>query len=213
MTASIRRIPAATLLRYWRLLAHYHGGVVNHAELARSLDVSETTSRRYLDLLTGTFMVRQLQPWFANLGKRQVKSPKVYLRDSGLLHALLELGDARALARHPKLGASWEGFALEQALILTGNRDCYFWATHAAAELDLLIVRGDRRVGIEFKRADAPQMTRSLRIAIDDLKLETALIVYPGDRRYALAGGAVSVLPLSELEAELRRLRLVQQGP
>ena len=189
-------VAAPALYRFWAMLAHYHGQVWNAADPARSLGVNESTVRRYLDLLTQAYLVRQVQPWFANLGKRQVKAPKVYLRDSGLLHSLLGIGDAAALARHPKSGASWEGFALDQVLRIARPDESYFWATHAGAELDLLMIKDGRRVGVEFKRADAPQMTASMRIALNDLALDSLYVVYPGDRRYRL-GERVEAVPLA----------------
>ena len=191
-------VAAPALYRFWAMLAHYHGQVWNAADPARSLGVNESTVRRYLDLLTQAYLVRQVQPWFANLGKRQVKAPKIYLRDSGLLHSLLGIGDAAALARHPKSGASWEGFALDQVLRIARPDESYFWATHAGAELDLLMIKDGRRVGVEFKRADAPQMTASMRIALNDLALDSLYVVYPGDRRYRL-GERVEAVPLAML--------------
>jgi hypothetical protein len=190
------KIAAPALYRFWAMLAHYHGQVWNAAEPARSLGVNESTVRRYLDLLTQAYLIRQVQPWFVNLGKRQVKAPKIYFRDSGLLHSLLGIGDASALARHPKSGASWEGFALDQVLRIARPDESYFWATHAGAELDLLMIRNGRRVGVEFKRADAPQMTPSMRIALNDLALDALYVVYPGERRYRL-GERVEVVPLA----------------
>ena len=154
--------------------------------------------RRYLDWLSQAYLVRQLQPWFANLGKRQVKAPKIYLRDSGLLHELLGIADPPALSRHPKCGASWEGFALDQVLRIAQPDEAYFWATHAGAELDLLMLKDGRRVGVEFKRSDAPQLTPSMRIALDDLALDALYVVYPGDRRYGLAP-RVQAVPLAAL--------------
>jgi uncharacterized protein len=178
------RIPAEALRRFWMMVAHYHAQIWNGAELARSFGVSETTVRNYLDLLTGTFLLRQLPPWFENLGKRQYKAPKVYVRDSGLLHRLLGIGTYDALLGHPKLGASWEGFALEQVLSVVGADEAFFWGTHSGAELDLLLMLGSKRYGVEFKCADAPVMTKSLHIALEDLKLERAWIVYPGPEDY-----------------------------
>jgi uncharacterized protein len=180
------KIPAATLSRFWMMLAHYHAQLWNGSELARSLGCSEHTVRGYLDLLSGTFLVRQLQPWFENISKRQYKSPKVYVRDSGLLHALLSVGTMEELEGHPKYGASWEGFALEQVLNITGAKQAFFWATHAGAELDLLLIRHGRRYGIEFKTSDAPTMSKSLYTALSDLKLEQCWIVYPGSERYRI---------------------------
>ena len=191
-------VAAPALYRFWAMLAHYHGQVWNAAAPARSLGVNESTVRRYLDWLTQACLVRQLQPWFANLGKRQVKAPKIYLRDTGLLHELLGISDPAALARHPKSGASWEGFALDQILRIARPDEAYFWATHAGAELDLLMLKDGRRVGVEFKRADAPQMTPSMRIALQDLGLDALYVVYPGERRYRLAD-RVEAVPLSAL--------------
>lgn len=188
-------IAAPAMLRFWTMLAHYHGQVWSAADPARSMGVSEPTIRRYLDLLTQTMMVRQLQPWHENLGKRQVKSPKIYFRDSGLLHALMDVRTMPQLLTHPKAGASWEGFALEQVLRLARPDQAWFWATHQGAELDLLMLRGSRRIGVEFKRADAPKVTPSMRIAIDDLKLDALYVVYPGAHRYQLANG-IEVVPL-----------------
>jgi hypothetical protein len=179
-------VPAERLRRFLTMLAHWHGQVWNGAQLARSLGLAEGAVRRHLDVLVGSYIVRTLQPWHENLRKRQVKSPKVYIRDSGLLHALLAVETADALAAHPKFGASWEGFALEQALALSGWREVYFWATHAGAELDLLAIADGRRIGVEFKCADAPKITRSIRAAIEDLRLDEMLIVYPGKQSYPL---------------------------
>ena len=189
-------VPPAALLRFWNMLAHYHGNVWNAAEPARSLGVSEPTVRRYLDLLTGLFMVRQLAPWHENVGKRQVKAPKIYLRDSGILHQLLGLRGEQELLRHPKSGASWEGYAIEEMLKLVQPDGAYFWATHGGAELDLLLLKDDRRFGVEVKRADAPRLTPSMRIAVEDLRLEKLVVLYPGERRYQLAE-RVTVVPLA----------------
>lgn len=196
------RIPSETLLRFWTMVAHYHGQIWNGAELSRGLGLSEKTVRGYLDLLTGAFVLRQLQPWHENVGKRQYKAPKAYVRDSGLLHALLSLEDRMQLAGHPKHGASWEGHALEQVLAAAGTRQAYFWGTHGGAELDLLLMRGGKRYGVEFKCADGPVMTKSLHIAIEDLKLDRAWIVYPGKETYPVHE-KVSVCPLSVLVGEL----------
>lgn len=186
--------------RFWMMLTHYHGQVWNAAEPARSLGVNESTTRRYLDWLTRTYMVRQLQPWHANIGKRQVKAPKVYFRDSGLLHTLMGVQDHADLLRHPRLGASWEGFALEQVLRLARPDAAYFWATHTGAELDLLMVKYGKRVGVEFKYADAPSLTRSMSIALADLALDALYVVYPGNRRYVLAEG-IEAVPLDSFVA------------
>jgi hypothetical protein len=190
-------IPATTLRRFWSMMAHYHGQIWSGSEIARSLSVSEPTVRRYLDLMTGVFMVRQLQPWHENLGKRQVKAPKVYVRDSGLLHALLGIANRQDLESHPKVGASWEGYAVEEVLKSFRPDEAYFWATHNGAELDLLLFKNGRRFGVECKRADAPRLTPSMRIALSDLKLDHLYVLYPGDRAYALAKN-VEVMPLAE---------------
>lgn len=191
-------VPAQTLLRFWTMLAHYHAQVWNGAELARALGVSEPTVRRYLDTLAGVFMVRQLQPWHANLGKRQVKSPKVYLRDSGILHQLLGIRTHDDLLLHPKLGASWEGYAVEEVITAVAPDEAYFWGTHGGAELDLLLFKDGRRLGVECKRVDAPRLTPSMRIALDDLGLDRLVVIYPGARAYPLAE-RVSVLPLIQV--------------
>jgi predicted AAA+ superfamily ATPase len=190
------RVPAATLRRFWMMVAHFHAQIWNAAELARSLGISENTARSYLDLLTGTYLLRQIPPWFENIAKRQYRSPKVYVRDSGLLHTLLTLGTWPEVESHPKFGASWEGFALEQVLSVAGDDQAFFWGTHGGAEIDLLLLRGGRRYGLEFKCADAPRMTRSLHVALHDLNLERAWIVYPGETTYA-AHPQVEVLPVS----------------
>jgi len=191
-------IPAIALRRFWNMLAHYHGQIWNAAELARALAVNESTVRRYLDLMTGVFMIRQLPPWFENLGKRQVKAPKIYVRDSGLLHTLLGIYNQRDLEHHPKVGASWEGYAVEEILKALRPDDAYFWATHNGAEIDLVLFRRGRRIGIECKRTDAPTLTASMRIALVDLKLDELNVVYPGEKRYSLAK-KIEVVPLSEL--------------
>lgn len=178
------RFPAMTLRRFWTMVAHYHGQAWNGSEIGASLGVSHHAVRRYLDALTGAYMLRQLPPWFVNVGKRVVKSPKVYLRDTGLLHALLGMDNEAALSAHPKLGASWEGFVIEQILAWAGDRDAYFWATYSRAELDLLLVRKGRNWGFEIKYQDAPTFTRSMASALADLNLERLWIVYPGAQRY-----------------------------
>jgi predicted AAA+ superfamily ATPase len=192
------RIPAEQLRRFWTMVAHYHGQVLNAAELSRSLAVAEGTVRNYLDLLSGAYVVRQLQPWFENLKKRQVKSPKVYVRDSGLLHALLLLASERDLQSHPKVGASWEGFVIEQLLTQLDARNAYFWATHAGAELDLFVSTEGRRVGFEVKHADAPRTTKSMHVAIADLQLDHLFVVYPGDVRYQLLPKATA-MPIADV--------------
>jgi uncharacterized protein len=191
-------IPAQALRRFWTMLAHYHGQIWNAAEPARSLGVAETTARRYLDLLSGVYMVRQLAPWHENLGKRQVRSPKVYVRDTGLLHDLLGISSENELLAHPKCGASWEGYAVEEVINAVEPDDTYFWATHQGAELDLLLFKGGRRLGVEVKRMDAPKLTPSMRIALEDLKLEQLMVLYPGPQEYALAE-RVRVVPLGKV--------------
>jgi predicted AAA+ superfamily ATPase len=192
------RTPAETLRRFWMMLSHFHGQVWNASDLARSLGSTEKTARHYLDLLAGTYMVRVLPAWHQNVGKRQVKSPKVYLRDSGLLHALLGIRTRPQLESHPRYGASWEGFAIEQTLARFEDRHAWFWATQRGAELDLMVLHGGRRIGFEFKCSDAPGMTRSLAIARDDLHLDGVFVVYPGAARYPL-GDRVEALPLAAL--------------
>jgi len=186
------------LRRFWMMLAHYHGQTWNGARLAEALGASRATVERYRDILAGTFMLRVLPPWFENLGKRLVKSPKVYLRDSGVLHQMLGMTKAIDLPRHPCYGASWEGFALEQTLIAQGQRDAYFYGTQRGAELDLLLLRRGRRWGFEFKCTDAPKTTKSMHIALDDLKLEHLWVLYPGKLRYPLSE-KITALPLREI--------------
>jgi predicted AAA+ superfamily ATPase len=191
-------IPAVALRRFWSMVAHYHGQIWNAAELSRALAVNESTVRRYLDLMTGVFMLRQLPPWFENLSKRQVKAPKIYVRDSGLLHTLLGIGRRRDLEFHPKIGASWEGYAVEEILKELRPDEAYYWATYQGAEIDLLLFRHGRRIGVECKRADAPTLTPSMRIALADLKLDELYVVYPGEKRYRLTK-QVEVVPLAQL--------------
>jgi uncharacterized protein len=194
------RIPATTMRRFWIMLAHYHGQTWNGAELARALGVSQPTVRRYLDALSDALVVRQLQPWFANIGKRQVRSPKVYVRDSGLLHSLLGIPQQGDLLSHPKVGASWEGFVIEQ--LLAGDvKDPWFWGTRAGAELDLMVTVAGKRVGIEVKRTDAPKTTQSMRAALDDLDLDRLLVVHAGQHRYPLAPD-IEAVPAQEVLAE-----------
>ena len=198
------RIPAPTLRKCWTMLAHYHGQIWNASELARSLGTSEPAARRYLDILSGTYMVRQLPPWFENLKKRQVKAPKIYIRDSGICHALLGLENSAALEAHPKLGASWEGFALEQILAVTGDTNAYFWATHAGAELDLLVFHRGKRLGFEFKYTEKPTTTKSMHTALADLALDHLYIVYPGTHRIPLTE-SITASPLPDLLDALSR--------
>jgi hypothetical protein len=189
------QVPAATLGRFWTMVAHYHGQVLNLAELARALGSSEPTARRYLDILSGTYVVRQLSPWFENLKKRQVRSPKVYICDSGLLHALLGIPDLPGLQSHPKLGASWEGFCLEQILGVCGDRDAYFWGTHSGAELDLLLQHAGRRLGFEFKFSEQPGTTKSMRVAFEDLALDHLYVVHPGEHEFPLDESITAITP------------------
>jgi len=191
-------IAPLAMMRFWRMLAHFHGQIWNAAPVAQSLGISQPTVRRYLDVLSHAFMVRQLQPWHANLGKRQVKAPKIYFRDTGFLHALMGIRTMDELLTHPQSGASWEGFALEQVLRLAQPDEAYFWATHQGAELDLLMLRGRQRIGVEFKRTDAPRTTSSMHIAMADLKLDALYVVYPGLHRYRLADG-IEAVPLGAL--------------
>ena len=192
---------ANTMRRFWMMLAHWNGNVFNASEFARSLDVTAPTIKRYLDILAGTFMVRTLQPWHVNIRKRQVKSPKIYFRDMGILHALLNLPDQAGLHGHPKLGASWEGFALEQVIqtYQADVADCFFWGTYANAELDLLILQGDKKSAFEFKYTSTPKVTRSIRSAVADLDLDQVTIVYPGDNTYQLTD-TVRVTNLQQLQ-------------
>lgn len=192
------RIPAASLLRFWTMLAHYHGQIWNNAEPARSLGVSEPTVRNYLDILEGVFMMRVLQPWHANLKKRQVKAPKIYFRDTGLLHYLLGIRSELDLHTHPKSGASWEGYAIEEILKATAPDEAYFWATHGGAELDLLLLKDGHRIGVECKRVDAPRLTPSMRTAMQDLELDRLFVVYPGPLAYPIAE-KISALPINLL--------------
>ena len=197
-------VPAETLRRFWTMLAHYHGQVWNAAEFARALGSSEGTARRYLDILSGAFMVRALPPWFANIRKRQVRSPRIYVRDTGLLHSLLTVDTGDEVAGHPKVGASFEGFAVEQIAGAFAGSGVYFWATHGGAELDLFVMRGGKRYGFECKLADAPGTTRSMRVALNDLELEHLWVVYPGDEAYPL-DDRISVLPITDIQALARR--------
>lgn len=198
---------AATLGRYWAMLAHVHAELLNWSELGRSMGVSDATARRYADLLEATMMVRQLEPWHENLSKRQVKSPKLYFRDSGLLHSLLGIETKYELEQHPRVGASWEGFLVEQVVAATGAHveETYFWRTEHGAELDLLLVRGRRRVGFEFKRSSAPVVTPSMRSALADLRLEELLVVHAGEHAFPL-GERIRAVPWSRLVNEARAL-------
>lgn len=200
-------IPAAALGRFWTMLAHYHGQIWNASEFARAFGVSDMTVRRYLDLLAATFVVRVLQPWHENIAKRQVKSPKIYLADSGLLHGLLNLGTPRDLERHPKVGASFEGYAISTVVDRLRARwpECYFWATHAGAELDLLVVRGRTRLGFEVKRTVAPTVTPSMRAALADLQLSRLDVIHAGDATFRLAP-RIRAVALSRILEDLEPL-------
>lgn len=189
-------IASTAMRRFWTMLAHFHGQTWNASEFARSMGVSDKTVRSYLDILTATFMVRQLQPWHENLRKRQVKSPKIYFRDSGLLHSLLNIPDYNSLTGNPRLGASWEGFALEQVLQIIHPTEAYFWATHSGAELDLLFFRKGKRYGVEFKFNEAPKITKSMHIAVKDLSLDYLWVVYPGKEEYPVTD-KIMVRPLN----------------
>ena len=193
-------IPARTLRRFWTMLSHYHGHILNYAELGRSFGVSDMTVRKYCGILEGTFMVRILQPWYVNVGKRLVKRPKLYLRDSGLFHALLSIETPEQLQASPRLGASWEGFALECVCRTLGkeNGDLYFWNTHAGAELDLFWQARGQNWGVEFKYEDAPRLTRSMKTAVEDLALERLWVVYPGKAAYSLTE-KIRVIPLADI--------------
>jgi hypothetical protein len=201
-------IPTHTLERFWSMLAHYHGQVWNSSEFARSFAVSHHTTRRYLDALQSVFMVRVLKPWTANLRKRQVKAPKIYLRDSGILHNFLGVSTRNELDRHPKLGASWEGFLLEAVIHQMGarSRDCYFWATHTGAELDLLIDRGSRRYGFEFKYTVAPGITRSMRTAMEDLDLTRLEVIHAGSESFPLSN-RIRAVAATRLLDDLKPMR------
>lgn len=199
-------VPAEILRRFWTMVAHFHGQQWNAAEFARSLGSSEATARRYLDILAGAYMVRILPPWFENISKRQVKSPKIYIRDSGMLHGLLDLTTLADVQGHPKLGASWEGFAIEQIITLLQAQEAYFWATHSGAELDLLVHIRGKRYGFEIKFADAPGVTRSMRIALNDLALDHLWVIYPGRQAYPL-DTRITVLPLADVPQLATTLR------
>ncbi len=181
-------IRSTTLRRFWTMLAHYHGQTWNSSELARAFGVADTTVRNYLDLLTSALVVRQLSPWYENIGKRQLKAPKVYVADTGVLHTLLNLETLKDVESHPKVGASWEGFVIGQIMRRLGARkdECYFWRTHAGAELDLLIVRGRTRIGFEVKRTSSPHITPSMRNALTDLKLKRLNVIHAGEDSFQI---------------------------
>jgi predicted AAA+ superfamily ATPase len=184
-------LPSQQVYRFWMMLCHYHGQLFNASEISRSLGISDHMARKYLDILVGTFMMRVLHPWFENIGKRQVKSPKVYFRDSGILHALLGIRDQKQLTSYPRLGAFWEGFALEEVLrsYQAKQEECFFWATQSGAELDLLLYKDNKRLGFEFKYSDAPRLSPSMRIASKDLALDHLYVIYPGQGSFPLSEG------------------------
>jgi len=191
-------IPSTAMRRFWTMLSHYHGQYWNASDLARSLGLSDKTIRSYLDILTGAYMIRQLQPWHENIGKRQVKAPKIYFRDSGLLHSLLSLPDLYSLHGHPRVGASWEGFALEQALQTIRPAESYFWATHGRAEIDLFFIQRGKRYGIETKYNEAPQVTRSMENSLEILGLTHLWVIYPGEKEYPVHE-KITVCPLRKI--------------
>lgn len=197
--------PTVALYRFWTMLAHSHGQIWNAADPAGSLGVSQPTVRKYLDILSGVFMVRQLQPWHTNIKKRQVKSPKIYIRDTGILHALLGLKTESDIFGSPRCGASWEGYVIEEAIHSIDPDEVYFWATHNDAEIDLVFLKNDRMYGLECKRADAPKMTPSMRIALQDLKLERIAVIYPGRQRYALSK-QVTVVPFDSVSGGMKEI-------
>jgi uncharacterized protein len=201
-------LPPATMERFWAMIAHYHGQIWNASELGRSFGISHTSVAKYLDVLTGTFVVEQLRPWHENAGKRLVKAPKIFIADSGLLHSLLDISTPQSLLRHPKLGASWEGFVLAELRKHLGvdRRQCWFWATHGGAELDLLVVKGGRRYGFEVKRTSSPTITPSIRSAIADLKLEHVTVIHAGDKSFPLANNVAAVSVHAMLD-EIKPLR------
>lgn len=198
-------IPSAAMRRFWTMLAHYHGQTWNASEIGRALGQSDKTVRSYLDILSGTFMIRQIQPWFVNIAKRQVKAPRIYFRDSGILHRLLSIDHFVGLLSHPRAGASWEGFALEQIIALLSLGEVYFWGTYQGAELDLLFFKGGRRYGIEAKFNEAPPVTPSMRIALQDLGLDHLWVIYPGKHRYS-PEDRITMVPLEKAMALRREL-------
>ena len=191
-------VSSVTMHRFWTMLAHYHDQVWNASEIAGSMNIAAVTTKRYLDILTSTFMMRQLQPWHENLGKRQVKAPKIYFRDSGIFHSLIGIRNESDLFTHPKLGASCEGYAIEDTIRSLEPDQAYFWATHAGAELDLLLFKDGKRIGVECKRKDAPKLTPSMKMAMQDLKLDELRVIYPGTKSYPLAEN-IMVTPLASL--------------
>ena len=202
------KIPANTLYRFWKMLAHYHGQVINHSELGRSFGVADTTIRKYVDILAGTFMIRLLQPWHENIKKRQIKSPKIYFRDSGIYHCLLGVENQRELLSHPKLGASWEGFALEQVIrhLQLEEREIFFWGVHGQGEIDLIFDKNGKRFGVEFKFSQTPSLGRSLTLASEQLNLHRVFCIYPGKKRTPLAEGieAIGLERLADIGLDLK---------
>lgn len=201
-------VSSSTMRRFWTMIAHYHGQTWNASEFARSFGVADTTIQGYLDQLAAALVVRQLQPWYENVSKRQVRAPKVYVADSGLLHTLLNLRTQTDLESHPKLGASWEGFAIEQIRthLGAGREECYFWATHAGAELDFLVVRGRKRLGFEIKRTVAPKITPSMRHALADLKLTRLYVIHAGEQSFPMAE-KIDAIAFERLSDDIPRLK------
>jgi predicted AAA+ superfamily ATPase len=197
------RIPAGTLRRFWTMLAHYHGQILNYSELGRSFGISDMTVRKYVDILEGTFMLRTLQPWYENIGKRVVKKPKIYIRDPGIIHSLMSIETLDQLLSFNKLGASWEGFALEYVCksINKKDEDFYFWATHSGSEIDLFWQHAGKKWCVEFKYNDAPQLTKSMKIVSDDLCPTHIWVVYPGKEKYKIAQN-ITVLPLKDIPTQ-----------
>jgi len=193
------RLAPATLRRFWMMLAHYHGQIFNASEIGASLQLSDVTAKRYLDILSGTFMIRQLSPWYENIGKRQIKRPKIYFRDSGIFHRLLLFDRDETILNHPKLGASWEGFVIEEVIRVSEvpAEQIFFWGIHGQVELDLLIFRNGKRWGIEVKYQDAPKLTPSMTKSIEQLGLAGMKVIYPGETRYSLSP-AIEVIPVRE---------------
>jgi predicted AAA+ superfamily ATPase len=198
-------VPTVALHRFWIMLAHSHGQIWNAAPFATSLGLSQPTVRKYLDILTGLFMIRQIQPWYANIKKRQVKAPKVYIRDTGILNSLLGIKTEADVPRHPSCGASWEGFVIEEVIHAVEPDDVYYWATHNGAEIDLVLFKDGRMYGVEVKRNDAPTMTPSMRVALEDLKLERIAVIYPGEKRYELHK-RISVVPFQQIMGGMKAI-------
>lgn len=198
-------LPAVTVMRFWIMLAHNHGQLLNASEIACSLGINEVTVKRYVDILTGVFMVRQLQPWHANINKRQIKSPKIYIRDTGILHSLLGIRNMNELMVNPKYGLSWEGFVIEEIIKSVEPDEVYFWATHNGAEIDLVFFKNGRKYGVECKRADAPTLTSSMRIAFSDLNLSRIAVIYPGKQRYSLTK-QIEVVPFESVAGGMKEI-------